>query len=187
VSWRRDNRELRRADALAFAEEISRFAARYPLDSRDLNLVLLQEFAAAIDRAFDRGLLHCLDPERAGVLDILRARSQVRLAFSSDARATDPLLVSNLGVVEQIAESLIGQFRSTWSGGNWEVQVERRVLWCLACLLPVSEQSRFVTEAQGNLGDCERWWQRVDQMVGLAFGMPRLAWMMWRDGRRGRV
>src|SRR5215469_9591947 len=42
VNWRRDRRELRRADVLAFAEEISLFAARYPLDCPDMNLVLLQ-------------------------------------------------------------------------------------------------------------------------------------------------
>ena len=56
-----------------------------------------------------------------------------------------------------------------------------RLVNCFCVLLPASERSRFVAEAQGNLGDCERWWQRVDQLVGLAVGMPRLAWMMWRN------
>ena len=35
-----------------------------------------------------------------------------------------------------------------------------------------------MAEAQGNLGDCERWWQRVDILVCLAVAMQRLAWMV---------
>jgi hypothetical protein len=66
-------------------------------------------------------------------------------------------------------------------------RVEARILNCMARPLPGTGRSRFVAEAQGNLGDCEHWWQRVDHLVGLAFGMTRLAWMMRRDGRRGRV
>ncbi len=57
----------------------------------------------------------------------------------------------------------------------------------LAGLLPAGQRPRFVAEAQGNLGDCDHWWQRVGYVRGLVFGMPRLAWMMRRDGRRGRV
>jgi hypothetical protein len=65
--------------------------------------------------------------------------------------------------------------------------VADKVVDTLARLLPAAERSRFVAEAQGNLGDCERWWQRLDHLVRMMFGTPRLAWMMWRDGRRGRV
>jgi hypothetical protein len=61
------------------------------------------------------------------------------------------------------------------------------LLGCLARFLPAAERSRFVAEAQGNLGDCEHWWQRVDHLACLALGTPRLAWMMWRENRRGRV
>jgi hypothetical protein len=64
---------------------------------------------------------------------------------------------------------------------------ETLLLRWLAWLLPAVERSRFVTEAQGNLGDCERWWQRIDHLVCLALGTPRLAWMMWRENRRGRA
>jgi hypothetical protein len=62
---------------------------------------------------------------------------------------------------------------------------ERRLLGCLARFLPAAERSRFEAEAQGNLGVCEHWWQRVDHLICLALGTPRLAWMMWREGRRG--
>jgi hypothetical protein len=61
---------------------------------------------------------------------------------------------------------------------------EGSLLYGLTCFLPNRERSRFVTEALGNLNDCEHWWQRVDYLVGLALGTPRLAWMMWREGRR---
>lgn len=61
------------------------------------------------------------------------------------------------------------------------------VLDGLARFLPAAERSRFVAEAQGNLGDCEHWWPRVDHLVCLALGTPRLAWMMRREGRRGRA
>jgi hypothetical protein len=66
-------------------------------------------------------------------------------------------------------------------------QVEGWVLDCLARSLPTGERVRFVAEARGNLGDCEHWWQRVEILVCLALATPRLAWMMWRDGRRGRA
>src|SRR5206468_7169764 len=42
-----------------------------------------------------------------------------------------------------------------------------RLLECLALVLPSGERSRFVDEAQGNLGDCGHWWQRADQLAGL--------------------
>ncbi len=48
----------------------------------------------------------------------------------------------------------------------------------LACLLPAGERVRFVNEEMGNLGDCERLWQQVRHLVGLALGTPRLGWMM---------
>ncbi len=69
----------------------------------------------------------------------------------------------------------------------WRGRTEGRVLACLALLLPAVEQSRFVSEALGNLGACEHWWRRMDHLVCLAIGTPRLAWMMRREGRRGRV
>jgi hypothetical protein len=65
--------------------------------------------------------------------------------------------------------------------------LEGHVLRGLARLLPAAARTRFTAEARGNLGDCDQWWQRVDQLVCLALGTPRLAWMMWREGRRGRV
>lgn len=66
-------------------------------------------------------------------------------------------------------------------------RVQSRLLECLARFLPADERARFVAEARGNLGDCGRWWQRADHLVCLAIGMPRLAWMMRRDNRRGRA
>jgi hypothetical protein len=69
---------------------------------------------------------------------------------------------------------------ATNNGSGWVVTV-------LARSLPASNRSRFVAEQRGNLGDCEHWWQRVDHLVSLAIGTPRLAWMIRRGGRRGRV
>ncbi|TMC01045.1 MAG: hypothetical protein E6J41_33685 [Chloroflexi bacterium] len=71
--------------------------------------------------------------------------------------------------------------------GRDEWVADRWLLRWLARLQPATERSRFVAEAQGNLGDCERRWQRVDVLVCLALSTPRLAWMIWRDGRWGRV
>jgi hypothetical protein len=65
-----------------------------------------------------------------------------------------------------------------------EATAEAHVLGCLARLLPAGERVRFVAEARGNLGDCVRWWQRVEDLVMLAIGTPRLAVMMRREGRR---
>jgi hypothetical protein len=64
--------------------------------------------------------------------------------------------------------------------------VQSRVVGCLAWLLPDPERARFVAEERGNLGGL-RWWERVDYLVGLTIGMPRLAWMMRRNGRRRRA
>jgi len=70
---------------------------------------------------------------------------------------------------------------------TWVTRTEVRVLDCLARFLPAGERSRFVAEQRGNLGACDHWWQRVDHLACLAFGTPRLAWMMWREGRRRRA
>ncbi len=43
-----------------------------------------------------------------------------------------------------------------------------------------------MAEESGNLGGL-RWWQRADHLVCLAVGMPRLAWTMHRENRRGRA
>jgi hypothetical protein len=67
------------------------------------------------------------------------------------------------------------------------VGFELGLLSSLARLLPTSARARFVAEAQGNLGDCERWWQRIDVLVCLALGMPRLAWMLHHENRRDRA
>ena len=58
---------------------------------------------------------------------------------------------------------------------------------CLANLLPTGIRPRFVAEELGNLATCERWWQRVVWLIGLAAGMPRLAWMMHRERRRDQA
>lgn len=70
---------------------------------------------------------------------------------------------------------------------TWGTKTQNRAVAWLARLLPAGERSRFVAEEQSNLGACERWWQRVDCLVMLAIGTPRLAWLMRREGRRRRV
>jgi hypothetical protein len=60
-----------------------------------------------------------------------------------------------------------------------------QVLRCLAWLLPAHRRARFVSEGQGDIATCETRRQLGEHLIGLAFGMPRLSWMMWREGRRG--
>ncbi len=60
------------------------------------------------------------------------------------------------------------------------------LVW-LARLLPAANRDRFVAEERGNLAGCERWWQRLGWLIGLAFGLPRLAWIMRREIRRRRT
>lgn len=110
------------------------------------------------------------------LLWILHAAIEAELALArteaaSDAEAVeDPPAVNRSVPVRRERRSLV-----------------LRILNGLARLLPANERTRFVAEAQGNLGDCDRRWQRVDHLVGLTLGTPRLGWMMWREGRRGRV
>lgn len=87
--------------------------------------------------------------------------------------------------LDSIARTLREDCTATKSRASWGK--EARMLGWLARLLPTHERSRFVSEALGNIGDCEHWYQRVDHLVCLALGTPRLAWMMRREGRRGRA
>ncbi len=64
---------------------------------------------------------------------------------------------------------------------------EVRLTSWLSLLLPAAARERFVDEEMGNLRTCKRLWQRVDHLVGLAIGTPRLAWMMQREERRRRA
>ena len=71
---------------------------------------------------------------------------------------------------------------------QWDADsAEKRMLGCLARFLPATARLRFVAEERGNLDSCERRWQRVRWLAGLTIGLPRLAWMMYRENRRGRA
>jgi hypothetical protein len=89
----------------------------------------------------------------------------------------------HLGILPH--DEVLGQEAGTSSLGGRRGRF--RLLDGPASLLPAAERARFVAEAQGNLGDCDCGWQRVDHLVCLVLGMPRLAWMMRRDGRRRRA
>jgi hypothetical protein len=66
---------------------------------------------------------------------------------------------------------------------NWLRTADTQTLDWLAWLLPAPERVRFVAEEQGNLGGLPSW-RRVDHLVEVAVGIPRLAWTMRREGRR---
>jgi hypothetical protein len=70
---------------------------------------------------------------------------------------------------------------------GWTVEHRTRALDWLSRLLPAYERERFVAEQLGNLGICDHWRQHVAWLIGLVLGMPRLAWMMHRENRRGRA
>jgi hypothetical protein len=61
------------------------------------------------------------------------------------------------------------------------------MLGFLARFLPAERRYRFVAEELGNLAVSGHWRQRAIHLVGLVLGTPRLAWVMRREGRRGRV
>lgn len=135
--------------------------------------------ARMIDRSVDLDLDSVFDLAR--VLD--RSLHLARFVDSDLVFDRDRDLARNLaGRLESRASALrIGGRQNSLPGGD--DRVETRVLSWLARLLPADEQSRFVAEGRGNLADCERWWQRVDHLVGLALGVPRLACMV-RSGHR---
>jgi hypothetical protein len=87
----------------------------------------------------------------------------------------------------EIVHAMLVRLRRYLQGGRQWDTAEGPIVAVLATLLPAKSRERFRCEVMGNIGDCEHWWQRVDHLAGLVLGMPRLAWMMRRDGRRGRV
>lgn len=176
----KDDRRQRRIDALALAGELGRLADGY-------RGVLAGTIGAHdLDHALDRAVAHArdLDPDLASDLEPELVGDRTRYIDHAFARSIHRALARALDRRALILRSMYGGGRI---GPTCEASAERRLLSCLAGVLPAAERSRFVAEAQGNLGDCERRWQRIDHLVWLAIGMPRLAWMMWRDGRRGRV
>jgi hypothetical protein len=60
------------------------------------------------------------------------------------------------------------------------------ILTCLATVLPADQRRRYVAEAQGNIGDCDCWLQRVGYLAGLIRGVRQLARMMRHEDRQGR-
>jgi hypothetical protein len=175
------DRDTRRAEALSLAEDMNRLADRY----RRIDRVLTRDHDLEVLDVEFWQLQHLLD--RAWTLGINRERfrhfvdRECRM-FRNSVVATD--LASAL---DRTAVTLRGQYGGRGWGPSWQTRAEWGLLGCMACFLPDAKRSRFLVEAFGNLGDCEHWWQRVDQLVGLAIGTPRLAWMMRRETRRGRV
>jgi hypothetical protein len=78
---------------------------------------------------------------------------------------------------------------SALDSGNRMLERKANVVFlgCLARLLPARERGRFVAEARGNLACSEGRWQRIDILVTLAIGTPRLALVMRHNSRRGRT
>jgi hypothetical protein len=167
---------------------------------RDLDRILDRARGVVCDVDVDRGYEHVL--HRA--LDDSRRR---RVDPRHIVRDLDPELIrACAGIVARTPDLKLASASASDLAGrlNFQASVLRAaplrdnlldqadsfataVLTCLACFFPADERSRFVAEAHGNLGDCGHWRQRVDLLVRLALGTPRLAWMMWREGRRGRL
>ena len=123
---------------------------------------------------------------KAGVLDRVGGRAHLAWLqeFGVDANVEHTAqIVRDTAVRRRWIAAAAAAGAVEASGDRTEV----RVLNCLARLIPAQERERFVAEERGNLGDCEHWWQRVDHLICLALGTPRLAWMMHRENRRGRA
>jgi len=180
----RRSKQDQRAQALALAEELCRLAEHHRLLERVLSRtrqlipdVPIDLGHPNLDRAFERARAYDLDLDRFDV-GLAREHGIVR----------NVVFVTDLATAfDRAAETLRGRYEGTAVDTTWEARVEGRMLGWLARFLTAGDRYRFVAEAQGNLGDCEHWWQRVHHLVCLALGMPRLAWMMRRGGRRGRV
>jgi len=56
----------------------------------------------------------------------------------------------------------------------------------LSMLMPAAARHRFVAEELGNVGGLRRW-DRIIWLAVVAAGMPRLAWTIRRENRRGRL
>jgi hypothetical protein len=178
------SKQTQRADALALAGELQRLAEYHRLLERalcrtraHLPEVPIDLGHPNLDRAFERARAYGLGLDR---FDAGLARE--------DGIVRNVVFITDLiDAFDGAAASLARRYEIEPAGVALEALAEERVLSWLARILPAGERSRFVAEAQGNLGDCERWWQRIDTLVCLALGMPRLAWMMRRGGRRRRV
>ncbi len=101
-----------------------------------------------------------------------------------------PQWVTNVANVLQIARP--GAALACWlsraarsrspaqSEGGWV-----RVLRCLAWTLPSRDRERFVREVMANMADRQRWWQRLQELLSVAAGLPGLAVILrWARRRR---
>jgi hypothetical protein len=179
--------DTRRAAALTLAEELR-------------GLVLLEELSCHDDDY--SAFVHYHDSDRARTLASASRRIRVLAADRARTQVLDLALacgvpraiITGVGEDRDLYSTCVLALEIAFNQRDWSeaamplsTQAVGRLLIVLAQFLPGPDRSRFVAEAQGNLGACDRWWQRGDHLVCLALGMPRLAWMMWRDGRRGRV
>jgi hypothetical protein len=145
------------AEVLALVEELSHHALNYRRGCLDVG-----SLNDALGHAYDLGFRPDLGDGTVSKRDLAHA-------------------------IDSIAVALRRQYQGATVCHHRVLQFEDCLLSCLARLLPIEVRSRFVAEALGNLGECEHWRQRGDHLVCLAVGTPRLAWMMWREGRRGRA
>jgi hypothetical protein len=59
------------------------------------------------------------------------------------------------------------------------------LLRLLALLLPARDGERFVSEVLANMADCQRWWQRLEELLSVADAVPGLAVLLrWARRRR---
>jgi hypothetical protein len=61
------------------------------------------------------------------------------------------------------------------------------LLGLVSRLLPRASRIRFMAEVLGDLATCTKCRQRLVYLMGLVIGVPGLAWMMWRENRRGQA
>lgn len=176
--------DRRRAGALALAEELSRLADYHRL----LDRALSRTHELYIDAPIDLGrpdLDAALDRAQAYNLNLDRFRTSLE---REQGIVRDIVFIDDLAnALDQAATTLRRRNADASVDRSWKPWDEGRLLGLLARFLPADERTRFVAEALGNVGDCDHWWQRIDHLVCLAIGMPRLAWIVRREGRRGRV
>jgi hypothetical protein len=176
-------------ESLVDVYRILTFQLASNLDDLDLDRTIARELdldrstVLSLPRDRDNGIARDLDFARRlarGARDRLASRPTRDLAGARNSAVALSVTSDRLRRIGQVH----------WGGGvceAWEIRTEVRVLGCLARLLPAHERVRFVAEEKGDLGDCKRWWQRIDHLAGVAIGTPRLAWMMRRERRQRRT
>jgi hypothetical protein len=164
------------------AAEFDRISERYRAGTVDMHCH--RDLHRAFEKVDELGVADMLGIRPGGLTGRARGLIERRLFDAERKRTADHMRAAAFTEMSERLRGIRPPLRAELAARE---PVAVGILACLAHSLPAAERSRFVAEALGNLGDCEHRWQRVDHLVCLAFGMPRLGWMMRRGGRRGRA